>query len=75
MTSLDTDVEKSFDIDPVQIRNIPYRNQFWNVITYEMSQTRVEYKRFVYSLIDFLGEIGGLFGAIMPLFTLLVTIF
>ena len=40
-----------------------------------MSQTRVEYKRFVYSLIDFLGEIGGLFGAIMPLFTLLVTIF
>ena len=75
VTSLETEVEKSFDIETTQIRNIPYRNQFWNIITYEMNQTRIEYKRFVYSLIDLLGEIGGLFGAIMPLFTFLVTIF
>ena len=44
------------------------------MITYEIHQTRIEYKRFVYSFFDFLGEIGGLFGAIMPIFTLFVTI-
>ena len=75
MGDLSTDYEKGFDLETVFLRNIPYNNLFWNTITYEMNQTRIEYTRIVYGFFDFLGELGGLFGAIQPLFALLVAIF
>ena len=46
-----------------------------NSVTYEISQTKILLKRTVYSISDFLSELGGLFGAIMPIFTFFVTIF
>ena len=38
-----------------------------NGITYEMSATRLEYTRTVYSILDLLSDVGGLFGALMPI--------
>ena len=35
------EIEKSFDIQKQQIRNIPYTNMFWNTVTFEISQTRI----------------------------------
>ena len=75
VTNLEADIEKSFNIESTQVRNIPYNNLFWNTITYEMNQTRFFYKRYVYRFFDYLGEMGGIFGAIMPLFTFFLTIF
>ena len=74
-TSSDTVIEKSFDVQEKQIRNIPYTNMFWNTVTFEISQTRIKLRRTVYSISDFLSELGGLFGAIMPVFTFFVTVF
>ena len=54
---------------------MPYKNNFWNSITYELSLTRLSYKRIVYSFLDFLGDIGGLFGAITPAFGFIVSLF
>ena len=42
----------------------------WNAITFELSRTQIEYTRRVYSTLDFLGDIGGLFGALGPMFFL-----
>ena len=56
-------------------RHLPYKNNFWNSITYEMSLTRQEYNRTVYGLLDFLGDIGGLFNAIYAVFGAIVAIF
>ena len=42
----------------------------WNSITFELSRTQIEYTRRVYSTLDFLGDIGGLFGALGPMFFL-----
>ena len=49
-------------------RILPYQNSMWNAITFELSRTRIEYTRTVYSTLDFLGDIGGLFGALGPMF-------
>ena len=51
-------------------RILPYNNYMWNSITFELSRTRVEYTRTVYSSLDFLGDIGGLFGALGPIFAI-----
>ena len=50
-------------------RILPYKNQFWNSITFELSRTQIEYTRVVYSSLDFLGDIGGLYGALLPFFS------
>ena len=55
-------------------RNLPYLNSFWNTITYEMSLSRYQYTRTVYSYLDLLRDIGGLFSAIAPMLSLLDSI-
>ena len=40
-----------------------------------MSLSQVEYKRTVYSFLDFLSDIGGLFGTLGPFCGVIVTIF
>ena len=42
-------------------RILSYDNSFQNSITFELSLTRHEYTRKVYSFLDYLGEIGGIF--------------
>lgn len=64
-----------FDKFVAPSRILPYKNLMHNSITYEMSLSRVEYTRTVYSTLDFLRDIGGLFAALGPLFGVIVTIF
>ena len=40
-----------------------YNNKIWNGVTYEMSLSSKRYFRRVYGIMDFLPEMGGLFGA------------
>ena len=55
-------------------RILPYDNYMHNAITFELSRTRIDYTRTVYSVFDFLGDIGGLYGALGPTFAGLVYI-
>ena len=52
---------------------MPYANNFWNAITYELSLHRKEYHRRVYGFIDFLGALGGLIAIISKVFVPFVT--
>ena len=61
-----------FNVVVSSSRILPYKNRFWNSITYELSRTQIEYTRVVYSTLDFLGDIGGLYGALGPFFTVCV---
>ena len=67
MGDLLIDSETAFSSVKSDSRNLPYKNRFWNAITYEMSRTRIEYTRTVYSFLDCLADLGGLFGALGPL--------
>ena len=73
--SMVVDLVMGFDKFIAPSRMLPYKNLMHNSITYEMSLSRVEYTRTVYSTLDFLRDIGGLFGALGPLFGIVVTIF
>lgn len=55
-------------------RILPYLNRFQNSITFELSLTERSIIRTVYTFLDLLKDVGGLFGALAPLCTLLVTI-
>ena len=75
LSNIRIDREKGFDIETKLPRNLPYINSFWNSITYEMSLSRLSYTRTVYSYLDLLRDIGGLFSAIAPVFAIIVGIF
>ena len=45
-----------------------YKNRIWNGVTYEISLTSRRYFRRVYSIMDFLSDMGGLFGALGSIF-------
>ena len=66
------DVEDGFDLEVTETRLMPYKNSFQNSITFEMSLSRNEYTRTVYSFMDFLGDLGGLFSALGPFFGTLI---
>ena len=66
------DLETGLDIEAKQTRTLPYKNLFQNSITYEISLTRLHYTRIVYSFLDLMKDVGGLFSAIGPLFGLVV---
>lgn len=56
---------------------MPYasNSNFYNSITYELSTDRTLYTRSVYSIFDFFGNVGGLFGALTVICRILVKIF
>ena len=62
------DQHKGFDIDVTETRVLPYNNRLQNAITFEMSMNLNEYTRTVYSIMDFMSELGGLFSAITLIF-------
>ena len=55
-------------------RSIPYDNKMLLIVTYEMFLSKRIYYRSVYSSLDFISDIGGLFGAVSPLVMGLLTI-
>ena len=66
------DLETGLDIEVKPSRLLPYKNLFQNSITYEISLTRLHYTRIVYSFLDLMKDVGGLFSAIGPLFGIIV---
>ena len=47
---------------------MPYLNNMWNSITYEVSMNRIQLNRSVYGFIDFLGDLGGLMAVLGSIF-------
>ena len=68
------DVVDGFENTVTETRLVPYKNKFWNMITYEMSLSRNEFTRIVYGFLDFLRDLGGLFSALGPFFGSMVAI-
>ena len=63
-----TETTTAFSIEQVQGRLLPYANKFQNSITYEMSLDKNIYIREVYTFLDLMGDLGGLAGALTPIF-------
>ena len=66
------DKREGYEVEREPSRELPYLNNFWNAITYEVSLTQIKYFRRVYTVFDFLADLGGLFGALTPIFTAIV---
>ena len=64
-----------FVIERAANRELPYRNSWWNTVTFEMSLSRKVYYRVVYSFLDFLADVGGFSGSIGIIFSLIVLVF
>lgn len=67
--------DKGFSLREEARRFLPYVQPFQNAITFEVSLTRSLYQRTVYSAMDLLSDIGGLFGALKPICFTLVLVF
>ena len=65
--------EHGFFVETLPVRTLPYKNKFQNSITYEMSLDQKYYYRTVYSSLDFLAEIGGLFSAFSKICLIVIT--
>ena len=72
--NLKIDEETGFYSEITTSRILPYDNRMWNAITYELSTTRIEYSRIVYSTFDYLRDLGGLFSAIFPICAVLMDV-
>ncbi len=70
-----TELKKAFFVESDSNRLLPYKNAFQNAVTYEMSQTKRVFVRNVYTVLDIMGDLGGLFGALTPMFAIIVTMF
>lgn len=66
-----TEKEHGFFISAQPSRELPYKNLFHNAITFEVTLTNTMYVRRVYNFLELVGDLGGLFGAVWPLFSLL----
>ena len=56
-------------------RVIPYLNDWQTAITIEMSMNRHDYFRKVYNILDFISDVGGLYGAVSPICIIFLIIF
>ena len=65
--------DKGFFTELKPTRNLPYSNKFQNAITYEVSLEQRFYYRKVYTSLDFLSEIGGIFSALSRICLVLIT--
>ena len=74
-SSLQIDTIVVFKIDQDLTRVMPYEKSFQTAVTYELSHKRQVYYRQVYGLLDWLRDIGGLFGALSGISIALVLIF
>ena len=64
-----------FKVSMGALRLYDFSDNVQMAVTYELSQDVTIIRRTVYSLLDLLGDIGGLAGALRALFTVAVIIF
>ena len=67
--------ETGFITNQVPNRFIPYKNNMLNSVTFELSLSLDVHERQVYSLLDILSDVGGLFGALSAVFFGIVSVF
>ena len=72
MTSTDLD---GFRMTRKPNRTLNYPNKFYNAVTFELSLSIEIHERQVYSLLDWMSEIGGLNKFLSSAFLIIVTIF
>ena len=65
--------KNGFKMERKPTRNIPYKNNFQNAVTFELDLGQTEYFRKVYTSLDFLSELGGLFSALGRLALLVIS--
>ena len=70
-----TEYKTAYFLEEKFNRLLPYKNKFQNSITFEMSLNKRVYVRHVYTFLDMIGDLGGLFGALTPLCVIIVSIF
>ena len=70
-----TEHKNAFFVESEANRLLPYNNMFKNAVTFELSQNKRVFVRNVYTVLDIMGDLGGLFGALTPLFAMIVAIF
>ena len=71
---LNTENEDGWRVERLPNRELPYINTWANAVTLEVSLDQEKYNRVIYSLLDYVSDLGGLFGAISPVFLSLATI-
>lgn len=64
-----------FAVVPGPVRSYDFFDNTQLAITYELSRDLQVIRRKVYGVLDFLGDLGGLAGALRALFTVVVIIF
>lgn len=67
--------EKIFKVSDSPMRVMPYSNNFQTAVTFEISSSTLIYTRHVYSSLDWLRDIGGLYGALNGICIVLVALF
>ena len=72
--SLKTESDTGFYFDRIPSRELNYENSIHNSITYELSLDKLVYYRRVYSVLDLLGDMGGLLSALGLLCQFLVNV-
>ena len=70
-----TEYDTAYFLEEKFNRLLPYKNKFQNSITFEMSLNKRVFIRHVYTFLDMIGDLGGLFGALTPLCVIIVSIF
>ena len=66
VAELQQEISRGFSFKSNGARTMPYKNAFQNAITFELSLSELQYKRDVYSILDYFRDIGGLISALYP---------
>ena len=73
--ALTEEYEVVFRTEDMPLRIMPYKNKFKTAVTFELSHSQRIYYRRVYSILDWLRDIGGLYGALWAIFGGFVIVF
>ena len=69
------EIEDCFSIDPYPPRVLPFKNSFWNAITFELSTSQKFYFRSVEGVLALLSTLGGLLSFSRAACVILVIVF
>ena len=75
LSQIDKELYNIFYVRPDSTRMYDFKDNVQIAVTYELSPDLHTVRRQVYSLLDYLGDLGGLAGALHGLFTVSIIIF